>query len=155
VGDSGACQICSGPQLTDTATAAPMPQRFTHAMAVLHSVMAYVWFARQNARLRNKTTAVLAAANARMYRTMLACNACPSRQSLKQKIATTWLLAFPYSSLTTSSVCGCAFANPCIRAYTMQITWPNAMSCVRPAAPSSRPIVLNLTYPRTRVVKVV
>ena len=67
--------MCSGPQPTETPTAAPMPQRLTAAIAVLHSAIAYVWFARRNARLRNKTTATLADANARMYRTMLACNA--------------------------------------------------------------------------------
>jgi hypothetical protein len=44
-------------------------------MAALHNAMAYVWFARRNARLKNKTTAILAVASERMYKTMLACNA--------------------------------------------------------------------------------
>jgi hypothetical protein len=39
--NSDACQICSGPHPTDTATAAPTPQRLVATMAILHSVMAY------------------------------------------------------------------------------------------------------------------
>jgi hypothetical protein len=37
----------------------------------------------------------------------------------------------------------------------MQVTCPKAISCARPAAPSSRPNILTLTQPRTRVVEVV
>jgi len=40
--DSGARQICSGPQPTDTAKEAPMPQRLTAESEILHSVMACV-----------------------------------------------------------------------------------------------------------------